>query len=270
MEATTIGLGRRGLAPALVPAAGFALAAATIAYGFVARAEGTRLGASLAPFLWDWRPTLQASALPAAVLLALGVWLAPRLRAPAVRPWVFALSALTLGLALRMALGSARAGVDGLWAVYQVGNHEAANEYLPALPALDFGAVFFLDTFAEVGTSLPVHAIGHPPGLLLMLHWLGIDGAPGMATLTIGAGALAIPLTYLLARELLDEDHRVQQHRQRATRRPAQGTRVPGRKHVDLLGAELDRVRDRRVVRDSPLDQPSSFDRDRSEHARDR
>ena len=206
MEATTIGLGRRGLAPALVPAAGFALAAATIAYGFVARAEGTRLGASLAPFLWDWRPTLGAPVIPAAVLLALGVWLAPRLHAPAVRPWVFALSALTLGLALRMALGSARAGVDGLWAVYQVGNHEAANEYLPALPALDFGALFFLDTFAEIGTSLPVHAIGHPPGLLLMLHWLGIDGAPGMAALTIGAGALAIPLTYLLARELLDED----------------------------------------------------------------
>ena len=206
MEATTARLGRAGPAPALVPAAGFVIAAATIAYGFAARAEGTRLGASLAPFLWDWRPTLRASALPAAALLALGVWLAPRLHAPAVRPWVFALSALTLGLALRLALGSARAGVDGLWAVYEVGNHEAANEYLPALPALDFGALFFLDTFAEVGTSLPVHAIGHPPGLLLMLHWLGIDGAPGMAALTIGAGALAIPLTYLLARELLDED----------------------------------------------------------------
>lgn len=206
METTTIRLGRRGPAPALVPAAGFALAAATIAYGFAARVEGTRLGASLAPFLWDWSPSLRASAIPAAVLLAPAVWLAPRLRAPAVRPWAFAGAALTLGLALRLALGSARGGVDGLWAVYQVGNHEAANEYLPALPALDFGALFFLDTFAEIGTSLPVHAIGHPPGLLLMLHWLGIDGAPGMAALTIGAGALAIPLTYLLSRALLDED----------------------------------------------------------------
>src|SRR5918999_2590440 len=206
METTTIRLGRRGPALALVPAAGFALAAATVAYGFAARAEGTRLGASLAPFLWDWRPTLPASALPAAALLALGVWLAPRLRAPAVRPWAFALSALALGLALRLALGSAREGVDGLWAVYELGNHEAANEYLPALPALDFGALFFLDTFAEVGTSLPVHAVGHPPGLLLMLHWLGIDGAPGMAALTIGAGAPAIPPPHLPARGLLDED----------------------------------------------------------------
>ena len=206
MEATTVRLGRGGIGPALVPAAGVALAAGTIAYGFAARAEGTRLGASLAPFLWDWRPDLGTSALPAAALLATGVWLAPRLRAPAVRPWVFAAATLALGLALRLALGSARGGVDGLWAVYEVGNNEAANEYLPALPALDFGTLFFLDTFAEVGTSLPVHAIGHPPGLLLTLHWLGIDGAPGMAALTIGAGALAIPLTYLLARELLDED----------------------------------------------------------------
>jgi hypothetical protein len=206
MEATTVRLGRGGMGPALVPAAGLALAAGTIAYGFVARAEGTRLGASLAPFLWDWRPTLAASALPAATLLATGVWLAPRLRAAAVRPWVFAASTLALGLALRVALGSARGGVDGIWAVYETGNHEAANEYLPALPALDFGTLFFLDTFAEVGTSLPVHAIGHPPGLLLVLHWLGIDGAPAMAALTIGAGALAIPLTYVLARELLDED----------------------------------------------------------------
>jgi hypothetical protein len=96
--------------------------------------------------------------------------------------------------------------VDGLWAVYEAGNNEAESEYLPALPALDFGTLFFLDTFAEVGTSLPVHAIGHPPGLLLMLHWLGIDGAPGMAALTIGVGALAIPLTYVLAREVLDEE----------------------------------------------------------------
>jgi methylthioxylose transferase len=206
MEATTVRLGRRGVGPVLVPLSGLAVAAATIAYGFAARADGTRLGASLAPFLWDWRPSVRASAVPAAALLAVGVWLAPRLRAPAVRPWVFAGATLVLGLALRLALGSARGGVDGVWAVYEAGNHEAPNEYLPALPALDLGAVFFLDTFAEVGTSLPVHAIGHPPGLLLTLHWLGIDGAPGMAALTIGVGVLAIPLTYMLARELLDED----------------------------------------------------------------
>ena len=105
MEATTVRLGRGGTGPVLVPVAGLAVATATIAYGFAARADGTKLGASLAPFLWDWRPSLRASALPAVALLAIGVWLAPRLRVHTVRPWVFAAATLALGLALRLALG---------------------------------------------------------------------------------------------------------------------------------------------------------------------
>jgi methylthioxylose transferase len=130
---------------------------------------------------------------------------ASRLRSARVAPWQFALAALGVGLALRVALGAARRGPEGLYAVFELGNHEAANEYLPALPAFDFGTRFFLDTFAEVGTSLPVHAIGHPPGLLVLMHWLGADGPEAMTALTIGAGALSIPLTYVLARALLDE-----------------------------------------------------------------
>jgi methylthioxylose transferase len=188
-----------------LPAGVAALAAATVAFGWIARANGVRLGAGLAPLLADWRPVARPSALPAVALLAGGALAAPRLRSARLRPWQFALAALGLGLALRLALGIARRGADGLYAVYELGNHEAANEYLPALPAFEFGARFFLDTFAEIGTSLPVHAIGHPPGLLVTMHWLGIDGAPGMAALTIGAGALSIPLAYLLGRALLDE-----------------------------------------------------------------
>lgn len=205
MEATPARLEQGNLGATWVPVTAFAVAAATIAYGFAARANGSELGASLAPFLWDWRPVVRGSALPAVAVLAVGASLAPRLRSIAIRPWAFVAWTLALGLALRLALGAARGGVDGLWAVFQIGNHEAASEYLPALPAFELGTRFFLDTFAEIGTSLPVHAVGHPPGLLLLLHWLGIDGAPGMAALTIGVGALAIPLTYLLARELLDE-----------------------------------------------------------------
>jgi methylthioxylose transferase len=197
-------LARRG-AELWVPALGFAGLAATVAVGLTARANGVQLGAGLAPFLADWRPILRPSALPAAVVLTAGVAAAPGLRSARVAPWQFALAALVLGLALRLAFGGARRGLDGLYAVYELGNHEAASEYLPALPALDFGPRFFLDTFAEVGTSLPVHAIGHPPGLLVVMHWLGVDGAEAMAALTIGAGALSIPLAYLLARALLDE-----------------------------------------------------------------
>jgi methylthioxylose transferase len=206
MEAGTgaLRLARRG--PELwLPAGAAALAGGTIAYGLVARAGDVRLGASLAPFLADWAPAIRPSAVPAGFLLVGGVLAAERIREPRVRPYRFALAALGLGVALRLALGIARRGPDGLYAVFELGNHEAASEYLPALPAFDFGTRFFLDTFAEVGTSLPVHAIGHPPGLLVTMNWLGIDTAPGMAALTIGVGALSIPLAYLLARTLLDE-----------------------------------------------------------------
>jgi methylthioxylose transferase len=208
MEAGTRALRRARRGPDFwVPALGLALIAATVAVGLTARANGVRLGAGLAPFLADWRPELRPTALPAAAVVAAGVLAAPRLRSARVRPWQFALAALGLGLALRVAFGSARGGVDGLYAVYELGNHEAASEYLPALPALEFGTRFFLDTFAEVGTSLPVHAIGHPPGLLVVMHWLAIDGPHALAALTIGVGGLSIPLAYVLGRVVLHERH---------------------------------------------------------------
>jgi methylthioxylose transferase len=188
-----------------LPAALFVLVACTFAYGLTARASGVPLGASLAPLLADWEPVLGPSALVGVVLLAVGVAGAPRLLELRLGAWGFAGILLGYGLALRVALGVARRGVEGLYAVYELGNHEAANEYLPALPGFEFGTRFFLDTFAEIGTSLPVHAIGHPPGLLVTMNWLGIGGAPAMAALTIGVGALSIPLAYGLARVLLDE-----------------------------------------------------------------
>ena len=206
MEAGTGSLRIASRGPQLwLPLAVATLVAGTFAYGFAARASGTRLGASLAPLLADWSPVLRPSAVPAVVLLVAGVAAAPALLTPRVRSWQFVLAVLGYGLTLRLALGAARRGVEGLYAVYELGNHEAASEYLPALPAFDFGTRLFLDTFAEIGTSLPVHAIGHPPGLLVTLHALGISSAPGMAALTIGIGALSIPLAYLLARVLLDE-----------------------------------------------------------------
>jgi methylthioxylose transferase len=187
------------------PGALLVLVACTFAFGLAATASGERLGASLAPLLADWEPMVGPAAIPGALLLVAGVLAAPRLLAARVGPWAFAGVLLGYGLALRVALGAARDGVDGLYAVYQIGNHEADSEYLPALPGFEFGTRFFLDTFAEVGPSLPVHAIGHPPGLLVAMHWLGISTAPAMAALTIGVGALSIPLAYALGRVLLDD-----------------------------------------------------------------
>jgi len=193
---------RRELTVALT---GSVIAAGTVAYGFVARADGAVLGTSLAPFLADARPVVRPTMLPALVLLAVAVPLALRLRAPGVSPARFLIATLGLGVALRAALGMARRGPEGLWGVYELGNHEAASEYLPALPAFEFGTRFFLDTFAEIGTALPVHAIGHPPGLLVTLHLLGIEGPHAMAALTIGIGVLSVPLAYALARMVLPE-----------------------------------------------------------------
>ena len=117
----------------------------------------------------------------------------------------FAVAALGIGVTLRLALAAARDGIEGWYAVWELPNFGAASEYLPALPAFEFGTRFFLDTFAEIGTALPVHAVGHPPGLLTTLHLLGIGSPEGMAALAIGVGALSIPLAYVLARELVDE-----------------------------------------------------------------
>lgn len=166
-------------------------------------ASGVRLGTPLAPFLSSWAPEVGPWAAVAALALVAATALGPRLLS--LPPVYFAGSVLGLGLGLRVALGMAGEGPPGLWTVYQEGTFEAANEYLPALPALDLGLRFFLDTFAEVGPSLTVNAVGHPPGLLTALHLLGIDSAEGMAALTIGVGVLSVPLTYLLGRSLLDE-----------------------------------------------------------------
>src|SRR6202000_1153745 len=53
--------------------------------------------------------------------------------------------------------------------------------------------------------KLPIQAQGHPPGLLLTMHYLGIDTAGGLAALTILVRALGTPRLYLLGRELLPE-----------------------------------------------------------------
>lgn len=187
----------------LTPWIGAAIAVGTVAAGLGLTASGVRLGAPLAPFLSSWAPEVGPWAALAGVALVAATALGPRLLS--LSPVSFAGAALALGLALRVALGMAGEGPAGLWTVYQEGTFEAANEYLPALPALDFGLRFFLDTFAQVGPALTVNAIGHPPGLLSVLYLLGIDSAQGMAALTIGVGALSVPLTYLLGRSLLDE-----------------------------------------------------------------
>ena len=204
MEATTARTtpSRRDL---LLPVVAATVALATIAYGLTAPARGIELGVALPPFLGDWKPRAVGLAVPVAALLAAAAALAPRLLSSALGAARFAVATLALSLGLRVGLAVAAEGPRGLWEMFELGNSGAASEYLPALSALDLGTRFFLDTFAEVGPSLTVNAVGHPPGLLVSLHLLGIESARGMAAFLIATGALSVSLAYLVARRLLDE-----------------------------------------------------------------
>jgi len=181
---------------------------ATMAVGAVLVLGGRDIGAPLPPFLFRFRPDASLLSLLAAALLAGGVLGARRLCAPSVKPAAFVLAATVLGLALRLSLNASREGVSDWWIFFDPRFGEGTVEYLSGLPALDFGVSLFLDRFAETASALPVHAVGHPPGLLSVVGLLGIESAPAFAALIIAVGVLAIPLVYLLGRELLIDDAR--------------------------------------------------------------
>ncbi len=190
---------------ARLPHVVFAVGAVTVAAGILLRRVfGVTLGAPWPPSLGNLEPAATPWLVVSLACFAAAVWLAPR--ALELRPAAFAAVLLAGTLVLRLVLAAQRGGTAQWDRVFDVGRYfEAANEYLPALPALDYGYGFFLDRFAELVPSFPVHVAGHPPGLLLALHALGIDTAAGMAALCIGIGALSAPLTFGLARDLLDD-----------------------------------------------------------------
>jgi hypothetical protein len=168
------------------------------------RAFDSYLGAPHPPFLWLWRPRVDPLAFAAVPVFVLAVWQAPRLRWARVTPPVFAGAIFVLALVLRLALSAAREGSAGWYAAF-VRGFNADNEYLPSLPTLDLGLGTFLDRFDVLAPTLSLHPSAHPPGMLVTLHLLGIDGVTGMTWLVILVGTLAVPLTYALGRQLLDE-----------------------------------------------------------------
>jgi methylthioxylose transferase len=184
-----------------------AIAVVTIAVGAVLVLGGRDIGAPLPPTLFRFRPDIGPFAALAAALLIGGV-LAVRLRAPSVSPAAFSLAALVLALALRLSLNAARAGPVDWWIFFDPGFGAGTVEYLAALPALELGVPLFLDRFADFATALPVHAVGHPPGLLTVVGLLGIETPPAFAALIIAVGVLAVPVVYLLGRELLEDEAR--------------------------------------------------------------
>lgn len=168
------------------------------------RAFDSYLGAPHPPFLWLWRPRIDPLAAVALPAFALAVGQAPRLLDARLKAPTFAVAVFGLALALRLALAAAREGPSGWYAAFDTG-FNAGNEYLPSLPSLELGLAAFLDRFDQLAPSLSVHPSAHPPGMLVTLHLLEIDGVVAMAWLVILAGTLAAPLTYVLGRRLLDE-----------------------------------------------------------------
>ena len=187
-----------------VPVAAFAVMAVTVAAGlWLARHDGRELGLPFPPFVGRWDPAATAWAFAAAGLFGLAVWAAPRLLA--LPPAAFAAAVFALTLALRLALGATSRGPSGWSGMFDLDGFEGPNEYLPALSALRYGPGFLLDRFAELVPALPVHAAGHPPGLLLTMDALGLDTAGRLAAFCIGAGALVAPLAYAVGRAVTGE-----------------------------------------------------------------
>jgi methylthioxylose transferase len=187
--------------PLVAAVAGFA----TLIVGlYLRRVLDEPIGLPYAPLVGSWDPQADPLLAVSVLCFVAAVWLAPRLLS--VPAPIFALAMLALTLVLRLALAAGGGGTEQWTAVFDPDRSwEGENEYFAALGALDFGAGFFVDRFAELVPSLPVHAAGHPPGLLVTVHALGIDSPGGLAALCIGAGALSGPLAYLLGRQVLDE-----------------------------------------------------------------
>lgn len=193
---------------AVVPGIVIFGAAATIATGLAIKAATGGLGTALPPFVSVWAPRVQPWAAVSAVVLACATALAPQASRRIRSPLAFAAALFVLAVVVGLALNLARGGPHGWYSIFDLGPHgsfEAQHEYLPGLPATSYGTRFFLDRFAELVPSLPVNVAGHPPGLVLSLHLLGIDGAPGLAALCVGLGSLCAPLAYDLGRMLGDE-----------------------------------------------------------------
>ena len=196
-----------GVARRRLPWFAFAVGAAVVAVGlYLRRATDTVLGAPYPPSFGNLAPAAHPLMAASVACFAAAVVLGPRLLGPAIRPLAVASWLLAGTLALRLLLAAGRGGTGAWDRVFDSErSFEAANEYLPALPSLDYGPRFFLDRFAELVPSLPVHAAGHPPGLLLLADTLGLTTPARFTALCIGAGALSAPLTYGLGRALLPE-----------------------------------------------------------------
>src|SRR3954452_6100767 len=179
--------------------------AATVVIGLSLDWRGPQLGVPPPPFIGAYGPQANVLELVTIPCFVAAVLLVPWLLR--TRGAVFAAGLFTFTLLLRVTLNTGRGGTHQLDRALFVGpKGEGKNEYLPSLAAFDYGPRFVLDRFAELVPSLPVHSAGHPPGLLLVMHYLALDTSPRLTAFILFTGAASAPLTYVLAKRLFDED----------------------------------------------------------------
>ncbi|MDQ5895506.1 MAG: hypothetical protein QG596_1767 [Actinomycetota bacterium] len=182
------------------------MALLTLAVGLIAKSSGVNWRAETQPLFILFDPVWSGWGLLALATVLLGLFLAFMLWRSRLRVGWFAFALFGLTLFTRLGLNLGRHGPSD-W--YEIFSFEPGTilgfEYLSALPYLDGGMNRFLDDFAGLVQELPVHVAGHPPGMMVMIDWLGINSAEGLAAVTIVVGALATPLLYFLARSLFDE-----------------------------------------------------------------
>jgi methylthioxylose transferase len=179
--------------------------AATVVIGLSLDQSGTQLGVPHPPFIGAYGPQANVLELVTIPCFAAAVALVPYVLR--LRPALFAAALYATTLILRVTLNTGRGGTHRLDSALFVGpKGEGKNEYLPSLAAFDYGPRFVLDRFAELVPALPVHSAGHPPGLLLVMHYLALDTSPRLTAFILFVGAASAPLTFVLAKRLFDED----------------------------------------------------------------
>ncbi len=190
----------------LVPALVCGAALLTIAVGLTAKQLGVHWGAPGQPLTVVYRPELSTWAIPGLALVGAALALAPTLLRARIGVVALGTALFAMTLATRVGLNVVRGGPAALSDVFVVrAAGEGRTEYLPGLAYFGHGVGSFLERFPDIVAVAPTHVAGHPPGLVVTLHLLGIETAAGLAALTIVVGALATPVLYLLGRSLFGE-----------------------------------------------------------------
>jgi hypothetical protein len=186
--------------------AGVAVVAASVAGGVVARRADVDLGADTAPFFWTrllpaQHPLWPILPLAAALAGAIALDRATRLRAPS-----FLAGAFVVALGARLGLAVAQRGIDEWWWPL-VRNGATRTEYPAAYGLVAASPTGFVDHFAQLVPTLPVHPSAHPAGATLAFYALdrATGGAHGTALALCAIGAAAVVPTLLLGRVLADE-----------------------------------------------------------------